>query len=595
MAISYFFGGKTIKEPGSYSRIVGGSTPIPAASAFGKVLLISTGIDDGFGIGSGINGDLASGKNAVYEFSDLTDFRNVARGGLFWDLAEYLFKPSVNGKGVDSIKIVQAATTEKATITFTFANGTTVFDTINEGRGANGISMTVGADTLLVKGFAARMESGVVDPTKFRFVFEVGGFNGANNCSPDFTVASYASGTTYAAGAFVYYNGLVWISLQGSNTGKTPGLSTSSGYWGISEYGDNYGDKLPSESVSKILVVSPEYTTIAELVAWMQTDSVFKLNFKYSSHTITTTGAFVAGDLTTMGLYQLAVGGTTTYNATDIDDVLDNITEEDNSFIMTDLYDADAQDTINSDVLTYINNDADFAKILVLGGGYDSTEFSATDGSIDIAEYFNSPKVVVVHGGCYVAKFGGGEKALSSIYTAALALGRTAGLEPQVPATWKDIRINRPVHELSKKQRETALATGVLHIRYVDGKGWVINQAINSMQRNDILFTPDGDSYEVSIERIKMQLNKELIINSRVLFVGGNYNTASAEDVKLFTEGYLQSRTARPGQDNLIKSSRDVKVVLSGDAWSISYGFVPNGPINKLFFTGVMLDANISI
>jgi hypothetical protein len=114
------------------------------------------------------------------------------------------------------------------------------------------------------------------------------------------------------------------------------------------------------------------------------------------------------------------------------------------------------------------------------------------------------------------------------------------------------------------------------------------------MQKNDILVTANGDSYEVSIERIKAQLNKELVLNSRVLFVGGNYSTSSAEDVKLFTENYLTFRTVRPGVDNLIVSFENVKVRLSGDAWEVSFGFVPNGPTNKLFFTGIILDANIS-
>lgn len=43
--------------------------------------------------------------------------------------------------------------------------------------------------------------------------------------------AAYAAGTTYASGVFVTYQGRSYESLQGSNTGHTPGLAASATWW----------------------------------------------------------------------------------------------------------------------------------------------------------------------------------------------------------------------------------------------------------------------------------------------------------------------------------------------------------------------------
>lgn len=670
MAIKYNFGGKQIIEPGSYARIVGGSTSVPPVSAFGKVMLIDTGSNEGFGIGAGISGELSSGKNNITEFADAGEFKEFIRGGLFYDLADYLFRPSQNGQGVDSIKYVRAGTTTASAKTITLAGtgnitktgtitsttsstavvgvGTkfteelTIGDTIaddatdtsigviltitndtnlvlaangaaahsgvaysskfgatqggnftvkakNEGIGGNGIEF----GGKLIKGYGVKLEAGILDTSKYRFVFYVGNYYGVNNAEPTFSKVKWAVGTTYGVADEVYSNGLIWKSKTASNTGNIPDANLSN--WEVVDTTDNYGNIKPSEAKSRAIVTSPELSSLKELFDWMDTSSTFKFYFSLSSKTIVGGGRFDDVDLATLSGFQKLTGGTTTYSSADFDEVLDNITEEDNSFFLMDIWGASAKNAKNTKLLSHIANDAEFEKFIVVGGGYGKFDFKGSDGSIGIAKHFDSAKAIVVHGGVKVSGPSGGTIDKASVYHAAEYLGRTAGLEPQVPSTWKDLDINSPIHELSKKERELALMGGVVHQRFVDGKGWIINQSINTLQRNEQLFLANGDSYEVSIERIRAQLNKELILNSRITFVGGNLNTASAEDVKLFVEGYLYNRTARPNLDNLIISFRDVKVTLVGDSWKIEYGFVPNSPINKLFFTGTMLDAYISI
>ena len=97
---------------------------------------------------------------------------------------------------------------------------------------------------------------------------------------------------------------------------------------------------------------------------------------------------------------------------------------------------------------------------------------------------------------------------------------------------------------------------------------------------------------ELSIELIKAQLNKELIVDSQTRFVGKTGATASAQTVKNFTETKLQSLTATADADNLIIAWKNVKVVTKNSDYQITYDFQPNLPVNKLFFTGNILDLN---
>jgi hypothetical protein len=351
----------------------------------------------------------------------------------------------------------------------------------------------------------------------------------------------------------------------------------------------------------------------------MRSDYLFNLYFAITASTASAV-SLTSADITTYGAMNLFAGGTTVYNATDVDEVLSNIEDLDNSLILCDDYgttptltptqiqngaNKGALSAANNKILSYVQNTSTFTeKCLYIGGGYNQNEFSrpsTTDGSLQIASYYNNALTVVVHSGVKVpgqlTSSGLGYRMLPSLYHAAMVCGRTAGLEPQVPVTYKTIRISGLVHELKKSQREQALLAGVLHTRFVPNMGWVINQGINTLQNNQNLILTDGTSPEIQVMRIIHQINKELVINATPRFVGGNLNTSSAEDVKAFVEGYLASRTATRQVDNLLISWNKVTVTLadSNDAWNVRYCIIINSPINRIFFTGVILDPNIQI
>lgn len=558
MAILVNFDGKQILEPGSYSRITSGFSPAPAASTYGDVVLVDTGSGKGFGFGAGVNGELAQGNDAVYEFASATDAKAAIRGGLLYDLMDYLWTPAKNGRGPRRVFVVRAATTVAAKGTMNYTNGSgLIIAAKNEGTGGNG---TV-ANSVLTNGYGWKLKAGVVNTAKFIVEFYEGTYRGADANGVDYEVAA-------------------------------------------------------SKVANKIIVRSDEVATVQELIAWMKNSATFKAYFAITAEPAAypNGGALVAGDLATLGTQiNVFAGGTTAYNVADVDSALEAVEEMENSLFLCDNYgivgnptaqeildgaNKGAQCSANVKILSHILNNATYTdKYMFVGGGKDSSEYTAAGGTLATTAFYDSESVVVAHSDVLVpGLFGGSTRYMSTLYHAAMACGLVAGLEPQVPATFKALRVLGVKHVMKKSDREKALTGGVWHLRKVGGQ-WVVNQAINSLQRNSSLFNTDGSSYEISIKRIKHQLNKELKIDlaTQLAAIGANYNLVDAEDVKLFVERKLQSKVATRQVDNLIISFRSVVVTLVGDAWDTQYCFVVNGPINKMFTTGFMLDPNVEL
>lgn len=539
------FNGKSIVEPGAYSRIVGGETNPPIQASFGNVLLIDTGSMAGFGYGSGIVGDLQSGPNSIYKYANLDDFRQAVGGSVMWDASKFLFKPSRNAgfRGINSITLIKAATTTKGTATYTWVGGGAnggvfAIHPKVEGVAANGV--TNGTSGLIERGFGMRMSAGTLDAAKFVVEFYRGSFRGLD------------------------YNSIPFNNIAAS------------------------------EALPELIIKSIEFTNIAELIAWAQTSRAFNSWFVLASTTAAAgTGVVDAADLAASTGNKLVAGGTETYGAGDLQKVFQQIAEYDYSFILCDKYEANMDDTVNFQILAHVQQDSEFKRILVIGGGKDETEY---DDTLTTTASFDSELVHVCYSRTWKKDISSvvGKRYYPTIYHACAYLGRIAGQQPQTPATFKDLDFDGVLHEMTKSQRERALLGGVVHQRYVDGIGWVINQDVNTKQANELDIYEDGTSPHGTIMRIAHQLNKELVINLRSKFVGLNANTASPADVKAFAEGYLKLRTATSIDDNLILSFQNVRVQLRGSDYDVKYGFVPNGPVNRFFVTGFMFNVDLS-
>lgn len=539
MATVVNFHGKNYIEPGSYAVSVYNPTSVVNVSEFGNVMIIDTGLakngDYEFAGGSGIHGELNKGLKSVYEFDNYEDFLSFMGGGLVGDIAQKIFTPRDGVAGAPKLFYCRAATTKCANITLTFGSGNSlILKCKNEGEVGNGVI----EGGVLKVGYAARVITGSDDPSKFK-------------CQ-------------------VY---------RGS-------------FMGVDKDGEPYGSASLSTATGNLLTESEEFETLEELYNWARSDKYILANFVVSMTGVKTS------DISAVTLTAATGGKTEWLKDSEYADVLEAISELDVTFFLatnTSVGDGISSATTGR-LFTFLKNDAKFTEFLVIpGGSSDSDLFGESGSSKAIAKYYDSEQVVVVHGAPIVnRKDGNGTKELPSIYLAAAIIGLAAGQAPQQPLTFKRVGYQSFAYDLKKKEREKALQAGIMHVRNLSGY-WCVNQGITTLQDNKKSIASDGQTMELSIALIKAQLNKELIVDSANRFIGDTSAVnASPQTIKNFTETKLSSLTAKTGEDNLLKSWKNVKVVQKNSDFQITYDFAPNLPVNKLFFTGNILDLELN-
>ncbi len=538
MATIVNFHGKNHIEPGAYAATAYAPVSVVNTATFGNVMMIDTGLSINdtyeFAGGSGVEGELNKGLKSVYEFQSYEDFLNFMGGGLVSDIAANIFTPRDGVLGAPKLYYVRAATTKCATIVLTMSAGNTLtLKCKNEGLVGNGVK----TDSVLRVGYMAKI------------------------------IAGEESGTFKLQ---VY---------RGS-------------FMGVDEAGEPFGPYSLSDSTPNLIVESEELKTLGELYNWAISNKQMLAHFVISKTGEDST-ALVAIDDT------LASGGSTEYlNDNEYDKILEAISELDITFFLCTNLNADSGKGVdaatNGKLFTFLKQTAKFTEFMVVPGGEaDDDLFGNSNTSESIAKYYNSGQVVVVHGAPIVPrKDRNGTKQLHTIYLAAAIVGLNAGLAPQTPLTFKQVKYQMFAYDLKKREREKALQLGIMHVRNVSGQ-WVVNQGVTTLQDNKKTIANDGQSFELSIELIKAQLNKELILEGELRFTGQTAAQASVQSVKNFTETKLASLVAYPGSDNLILSWKNTKVTVKNGDYFISYDFVPNVPVNKTFFIGNILDLSI--
>lgn len=398
--------------------------------------------------------------------------------------------------------------------------------------------------TKLTRGYAAKVVTGSIDPTKIQVQLWVGTFKGLDD------------------------------SIGG------PGLPLD----GINEL----------ESEAALAWQSDEFSNISDFITWMQNDYQFSQYAALKAgYTVTGTGAVAATDAV-VG-YVLASGGTETYNSTHLNAALDAVKGQSYDFILADNWGDNARSANNLTILAFIATEAKVQPDLYVGGGRDVSKWNAgVTSSVNMAQAYNSQFVSLVHGGPRMSDYSGRKlNDFDSIVKAAFIIGREAGLEPQNPLSYKGIGISGEIHALKDKEVELGLDAGVLMTR-LDNTSYDVIKGINTLQNNDFIVNPDGSTHVKQLARIIRQINKELVINARATLLkkpnGANRNTLAPEDVKAWVEGFLTKKIATNQQDNLILEYRNVNVVREQDAYKVYYEAVANTEIAFLFFVGFLVD-----
>lgn len=534
MATKVKVNGKLISRAGFFSTLISDIKNNVPSNAYGNVLVIDDGIGASFGGGAGINGTSTSDVNSIYTFTSLESFQDYVKGGELWKLAEALFNPSGSHAGISKLFFARAATTAPAEIEHTLKNGSFTIVTKDEGINANGVL----ASSNLSKGYGAKI---IVSGTKFKYQIWHGSYKG----------------------------------LDAVNNVPYDNISSA-------------------EAKPKIVIESPEVSTVAELINWFETSSQFKLGFSLADGS-NATGAIDATDVTAG--YVLAAGGTETYASTDLDAVLNVVDNLDFVHILAMKSGSDAAGTNNQKLVNFVANNSKYDRYVVIAGGADKQTFlTGTGSSGETASFFNTDKVIVVHGKLK-KKARIGFNVYSQLHKAAYVLGRCAGLPPQVPVTQKSVGIDGEVHALSDQEIEDAIAKGILVTYYdYEVETFVVGLDITSLQKNEFLINDDGTTYSWQLQRIKADLNKYLTIKGKKRFFDpegllGNRNTTSVSEVSKWAEGELKNRTASPQKDDLIIKAYDIQASINQDNIDLRYKFVPNTEIKAVVSTGIMVDS----
>jgi len=540
MATDVNFYGKNYIEPGSYAATIYNPTSVSNVAEFGNVMIIDTGLSASgsyeFAGGSGVHGELNQGLKSVYEFQNYEDFLAFMSGGLIGDFTQKIFTPVSGASGAPKLYYVRAATTTCAKITLTFsAENTLELKCKNEGVVGNGVAIS---DVLKV-GYAAKVVAGDTADT-FKLQIYRGSFAGED-----------ASGESFGA----------------------------------------YSE---TDSVPNLIIESSDFKTLAELYTWATSNKYMLANFVISKTGADSTPLIAIPQT-------LATGGTTSFlNDSEYSDILEAISELDITFFLCDNINASEGKGVdaatNAKLFTFLKQSAKFTEFMVVPGGENGDDlFGESNSSEAIAKFYNSGQAVVVHGAPVITrKDQNGTKQLNTIYLAAAIVGLNAGMAAQTPLTFKRVGYQSFAYDLKKKEREEALQAGIMHVRNVSGY-WCVNQGITTLLDNKKTIADDGQSFELSVELIKAQLNKELILEGQTRFTGQTVAQASPQSVKNFTETKLASLVAYPGDDNLLVSWKNVKVVAKNSDYYITYDFVPNIPVNKTFFIGNILDFSVEI
>lgn len=550
MATSVYFNGKLRTLPGVYSTITSGESSASRNLDYGTVLLIDTGVyGAGFGGGSGVNGTDKQGKDAVYEFETLSDFRDFVKGGMFWKCAEALFTPdpyNADAVGISKLLYARACTTTPATMTFAptgggSKGGTLVVKTIDEGLNANG---DLEGDTLKT-GYAFTVEAGTEDPNAFVIKFWRGTFTG------------------------LYKDPITGVELS-------------------------YDELTVEQAEPYLLCQTPECTNMAEVIAWCQTDENFGARFILDdSSKITGDGTVDASDITDNAGYQVATGGTEQYKPTDLDDLLAQITDVEYNIVFTDQIGASGAGATNNKVIAHRNTQAKFDKFVYVGAYDSKVKFN---DSLGMAKQFNNAYVVCVHGGIGTASDFVASKVRwwGVFYNLCQVIGRVSGKPPYIPVTNKTIGGDKLQHIPDEKEMEKAVKAGLVVVYPNPYLGrFVVLQGVTTLQDNKTLFNKKGLSFSIQFMRVIAQLNKECVVNAEIDLLGDengvNLNTLSKGALETWTINFLQSRVATANQDNLIQRFQNVVATRIEDYYDVTYEVVVNSEITKIFFTGFLL------
>ncbi len=284
---------------------------------------------------------------------------------------------------------------------------------------------------------------------------------------------------------------------------------------------------------------------------------------------------------TTGGYVNFSGGTAPAMTGTTIQDALDLIVAEDVNFVFICSTDA-AHHALG---LAHCMS-AETPRIMFCGGpaGETTTQVKAR------AVALNSERAVLCWPGVLIPTEGSGVIATHSpMYFAALCCGLAAAVSPEIPLTRKAVICNgfeQLTEVMTRARREDLIKSGVLFGRYIEEQGYVINQGINTIQKNDQLWNYiERTSPEISLVRTRDQIGREFSKGAEKLGVGGNIQIITPAVVEGFSKRTLKGFVQR----NLIITFSEPVILQEADYYDISFTWDGNNPINFMLSTGTVV------
>lgn len=586
MATIHTFDGKRIVRPGVYSRVTSGIQNPPIQLPFGAVLVIDKDGSNEFGGGASINGEFATGKDSIYSFQTLREFRSFVRGGEMWDFAQPLFRPAgVGFQGVPLIYYVRAQTTTAAGKTLTWTGGganggSLTFKTQHEGFAGNAaidetraiMSFEVDIVGGAADTFTVEVDPGTGDETialytatggestadvALAIVEEIndnsatnGGYTAQVGSDPAYVevfapVGVGVAGNSYTTtitptGTFAWDN---LVDFAGAVDGSilTQGVSVTmeagkvdtakfilkfwrGTYTGLHTDGFVYDGIAAAATEEQLLAQTPEFNNVQEVIDWAANDFGFNAHLKLTASSVAGTGVVDAADLAATVGHQPFFGATQSYNTARIDEVLTAVKDLDFTFIFSTDGGSNAQSADNGKLATHVISEGKYRKYVVIGGGDTKNEF--TSQSLAACTFWDTERVITVHGGMRVASTlsGAGYREKSAVYKAAAVLGRIAGNSPQTPVTFKGIQMFGERHTMTDQEITQAIEGGLCCTAWdPELQRYVVQLGVNTLQDNLYLVNSVGKSHLIQVEMINHQLLKELEFNAKIQLLGDQY------------------------------------------------------------------------
>lgn len=546
-----YFGGGVYREPNAVARLRVGVQPTVNSNPTNRVAVIGPS-----------EGGVPQTK---YTFNSYGEAVDVLRGGDSLLAIKSIFNPSNAQAGAGQVMFIRGDTATSASKTFA-TNAFTV-TTVDKGVHTNGFSLTITASSsdriLTVKVPGLTKDSGADGVTstatsKYYFESATADFSGAQTGDVivvrnagattvnHYTVKSVVSPTKVeinetVAGA----TGLTWIWTS-HTTVTSPALSATGVTGAINQ----------------------------NLVDWINTNFAGVL-------TATVGAATAIADA--VSATPLTGGTATAMTLTDIENALVLLQTEQ----VAHLYVARACGTGAGELsfagaLTgHLLNDAEYPAIAYIGAAADK----AVDDAVTYAQALNSPRLVY----CYQTFTDNGLNGLpvemGGFMLAAKAAGIAAGLTVETPLTRKSVNIlglkaGTPISSV----RERLLDNGVLHVMRDHTGAFVINQGLNTLQSNDVLWdAASNSSSEISLMRITDSVLSDLR-TSALSLIGSDSSTLSRPVVAHFVNSYLSSQVG-----SRLQSFQGLTVTQVQDKWYVEFGIVPTYPINFVLITGTVV------